>query len=138
MKLMFEQHQCFVMPEALYCILNTEITKVRVKPQVSTITLNFRDKTYSADNGGFHPVETRITKYNNNWQLNYVTDFAYHGCPYPELVKEIDICFDSKQVYHLYDGWLNKQVSEELIQLFLTNFIEYYKMGVYTVEVSAE
>jgi len=126
------------MPEALYGIINTEIANVSVQPQVSAITLNFRDKTYSADNGGFHPVEVRITKSNKIWQFNYVTDFVYHGCPYPELVKEIDICFSSKRVYHLYGGWLNKQAGSELIQLFIGNFIEYHHMGVYVVEISTE
>jgi hypothetical protein len=138
MKLIIKQAECFALPEAFYDMLTTELCKVRVKSDITNIVLNFRDKGYSADNGGFHPVEIRLHKLNDNWQLVYVTDFAYHGCPYPELVKEIDICFTRKQVYHLYGGWLNKQAGSELIQLFIGTFIEYHNMGVYVVEISTE
>ena len=138
MKIIFERPECFALPKAIYSMLTTELSKVRLKPDITAIVLNFRDKSYSADNGGFHPVEIRLSKLNDSWQLVYVTDFAYHGCPYPELVKEIDICFTRKQVYHLYGGWLNKQAGSELIQLFIDNFIEYHNMGVYVVEISTE
>lgn len=138
MKLILERAECFALPEDFYGMLTTELCKVRVKSDITNIVLNFRDKNYSADNGGFHPVEIRLHKLNDNWQLVYVTDFAYHGCPYPELVKEIDICFTRKQVYHLYGGWFNKQAGSELIQLFISNFIEYHNMGVYVVEISTE
>jgi len=138
MKVNFERPECFALPEAFYSMLTTELCKMRIKTDVTAIVLNFRDKSYSADNGGFHPVEIRLSRFNDSWQLVYLTDFAYHGCPYPELVKEIDICFTRKQVYHLYGGWLNRQAGIELIQLFISNFIEYHNMGVYDVEISTE
>ncbi len=30
-----------------------------------SVTINFRDPTYSAENGGFHPVEIRLERQNN-------------------------------------------------------------------------
>ncbi|MEI6894005.1 MAG: DUF2787 family protein [Colwellia sp.] len=136
MKLLFKRELCFAMPEAFYTLLNNEVIKAGVKPEVTTIILNFSDPTYSATNGGFHSVEIMLTKQSSIWALSYATDLAYHGAPYPELVKEIDVCFTAKRVYHLYGGWLNKRESAELAALFIDNFIEYYKMGVYTVEIS--
>jgi hypothetical protein len=83
-----------------------------------------------------HPVEIRIIKHNSQWQFDYITDFSFQGFPYPELVKEIDICYQTKQVYCLYGGSLNKKDADELIELFLTNFICYVETGVFSVSVT--
>jgi hypothetical protein len=40
------------------------------------ITVNFRDPTYSAEFGGYHPVEIRISA---KGEIEYITDFAYVG-----------------------------------------------------------
>jgi hypothetical protein len=137
MKLTFNQSQCFSAPEKLYSLLNTELAKLTEPQSNSTgITINFRDEDYSADKGGFHPVEMRLRKHKGLWQFEYITDFSYLGYPYPELVKEIDICFQTKQVDCLYGGKLNKQDSDELIELFLTNFIGYVEMGAFSVSVT--
>ena len=59
-----------------------------------SVTINFRDPTYSAENGGFHPVEIRLERQNNAWHLCYITDFAYVGSgPYVELAKDLDFDF---------------------------------------------
>ena len=143
MKLIFDREQCFTLPDKFYQLINSEVSAItgaksapHSDPQA--VVLIFRDSEYSADGGGFHPVEIRLSKYNHHYQLIYITDFAYHGCPHAELVKEIDVSFQAKQVYHLYGGWLNKQESLELIELFIGNFIEYHAMGVYTVEITFE
>lgn len=136
MKLLFNKELCFAMPEALYSLINNEVSKIEVDPEVNTIVLNFRDPSYSQINGGFHSIELMLTKVNNLWQLTYATDFAYHGVGKPELVKEIDVCFSSKRVYQLFSGWLEPKESAELAKLFIDNFIEYYNMGVYAVEIS--
>jgi hypothetical protein len=137
MKQTFNQSQCFRVPDKLYGILSTELSKVTAPPSDSLgITLNFRDAGYSAETGGYHPVEIRIVKHNSQWQFDYITDFSLQGCPYPELVKEIDICYQSGQVYSLYGGKLNKQDGDELIELFLNNFICYVETGVFSVSVT--
>lgn len=143
MKLIFDREQCFTLPDTFYQLINTElsaITQVKTPPysEPEAIVLNFCDPEYSSYGGGYHGVEIRLCKHNNHYQLIYITDFAYHGCPDPELIKEIDVCFHAKQVYHLYGGWLSKKESIELIELFIGNFIEYHAMGVYTVEITFE
>jgi len=136
MKLTFDQSQYFSVPEKLLSILNTELAKLTEPESNSTgITFNFRDPDYSADKGGFHPVEIRLNKHNNQWQFEYITDFSFQSFPYPELVKEIDICFHSKEVSTFYGVGMNKRESDEFIKHFLGNFITYVEMEVFTVRI---
>ena len=102
------------------------------------VTLNFRDPDYSPEAGGFHPVEVRLEKQATSWQLVYITDFSYQGRHTPELIKEIDVCFSIKQVYHFLAGWLNAKEGKELLDLFISNFVEYYNTGCYQVTVTTE
>lgn len=41
------------------------------------VVINFRDPDYSAESGGFHPVEMRFIRQDNEWYFDYVTDFSY-------------------------------------------------------------
>ena len=140
MKLTFNPSQCFRVPEALYSIFNNELSKVTVlQEEITGITFNFRDPGYSAANGGYHPVEIRVIKSTSNngqWGFEYITDFSFQGQPYPELVKEIDVCFIKQQVYTLYGGYLEKEDGNELIELLLTNFISYVEMEIFSVKIS--
>jgi hypothetical protein len=102
------------------------------------VTINFRDPDYSPEAGGFHPVEIRLEKQTTSWQLIYITDFSYQGRFDPELIKEIDVCFNIKQVYHFLAGWLNAREGNELLALFISNFVEYYNTGCYQVTVTTE
>ncbi|QDP02189.1 DUF2787 domain-containing protein [Thalassotalea sp. PS06] len=137
MKLTFNHGQRFAVPEKLIAILNSEISKIdKIEPDVSAITFNFRDENYSSSHGGFHPVEIRLVNSDNLWQFEYITDFSYHGEPYPELVKEIDVCFLSGQIGTIYSGCLQGEAATELISLFLSNFINYIEMNVFTVSVT--
>lgn len=139
MAITLDRTQAPAMPAAFYNLLDTVLSNT-THPNVNThaITLNFRDPDYSAKSGGFHPVEIRIENHDLRWQLVYVTDFAYRGNPYPELVKVIDICFRSKQIYSLYGGWLNERESIEMLEIFIGNFIEYQSLEVYDVQISFE
>lgn len=110
---------------------------------LNAITFNYRDIDYSASNGGYHPVEIRTEKVATDrlvdyWQVVYITDFSYQGFPNPELVKEIDVCFVTNQVYSLYGGDLNIYQGRDLLKVFISNFIEYHKMGTYKVSVTSE
>lgn len=138
MKLNFNKVQCFSMPEKFYQLLNTALEEIPSKPNAKAITLNFRDPSYSVELGGYHPVEVRLELHNQGWQLVYITDFSFQGSPFPELVKEIDICFISKQVFSLFGGWLNHKSSKELMTIFISNFIEYHAMKAYQTSVSFE
>ena len=137
MKLNFNEVQGFPVPVELFEIINQSLTGTSLpKDDFSAITLNFRDPDYSADTGGYHPVEIRIEKQNELWQLVYITDFSYQGGPFPELVKEVDVCFISKQVFNLFIGWLQNRNAKELLTLFISNFIAYYTNDCYQVSVS--
>lgn len=141
MHLNFDRRQCFAVPDSLCQLLNDELTKLTTPNlHAETITFNFRDPDYSALGGGSHPVEIRLVKHQLSgktvWQFEYITDFSYQGFPHAELTKEIDVCFRTKEVYHLYGGSLNRSDGEALMTLFLENFVSYYQMDVFKVTVS--
>lgn len=99
----------------------------------SGFILNFRDPDYSAEHGGYHPVEVLVLP---TGVLAYVTDFAYVGCPpYAELTKELDFDFS----YGLF-GQMGRdyplQEGRELFRLFQQNFVSYYQSGVFSLSVS--
>lgn len=136
MKLTFNQSQSFAVPDKLFKILDVELTQCANSVLTATsIIFNFKDLDYSSENGGFHPVEIRLVK-RQHWQFDYITDFSYQGQGYPELVKEIDVCFQSAEVTHLHLGLVPKHSADELVELFLTNFISYVEMEVFTVEIT--
>jgi hypothetical protein len=137
MKLTMNRTQQPLMPHRFYQVLEKELADVDPKG-ANAITLNFRDPDYCADNGGYHPVEVRLEKQADHWRLVYVTDFAFRGSPYPELVKDIDICFNSKQVYSLFSGWIGEKECRELITMFTDNFVAYVEIGVYQVSISLD
>jgi hypothetical protein len=139
MAIKIEQVPELNVPESLFDVIVNAITKQGESiGNASELTLNFRDKDYSAAAGGFHPVEVRLEKRGIGWQLVYITDFSYQGRPDSELVKEIDVCFVIKRVYHMLVGWLSEREGKELLTLFVTNFVEYYNTGCYQVTISTE
>lgn len=143
MKLNFKKPQGLTLPANLFKLLNKEIVKSAISTTaLNAITFNFKDDDYSANTGGYHPVEIRVEKQPTDeagedyWQLIYITDFSYQGIPYPELVKEIDACFVSHRVYSLYGGWLARHDGQKLLKLFIDNFIEYHALNAYSISVS--
>lgn len=101
-----------------------------------SVIFNFRDDDYSSENGGFHPVEIRLIKRNEEWCFDYLTDFSYMGHPYPELEKEFDISWSQGYVWHYMMGDMVIEEGEELFELWQRNFIRYWKAKVYTVITS--
>jgi len=94
---------------------------------------SFKDPTYSAENGGFHPVEVCI---NALGKLQYVTDFAYVGAlPFVELAKELDFNFSQGCFGHM---GIDYPLTEgaELFAIFQANFVSYYQSEIFTVEVT--
>ena len=102
--------------------------------ETNSVTFNFRDKSYSADNGGFHPVEIALTKEaDHTWQYAYTTDFV--GNHYPELAKELDFDFLSEEWFASYLGGYssikNNANATELYRLWEGNSLAYADMGMY-------
>ncbi len=139
MALQREQVSGLKVPESFIGVIISAVTNGGDYVGVAkAVTLNFRDPDYSPEAGGFHPVEVRLEKQATSWQLVYITDFSYQGRYTPELIKEIDVCFSIKQVYHFLAGWLNAREGEELLALFISNFVEYYNTGCYQVSLTTE
>ena len=137
MKLNFNKVQGFTVPEKLYQLINTELADTATPVNTANaITLNFRDPGYSAETGGYHPVEIRLENKSELWQIAYITDFSFQGSPFPKLIKEIDICFITKTAFSLFFGWLQNKSAKELLSLFVDNFIDYYSMDCYQVSIS--
>lgn len=102
------------------------------------VTLNFRDPKYSAESGGFHPVEIRLTRHADGWYFDYITDFSYMGHPWPELEKEFDICWSQRYIWHTLMGDTDTEEGGALFELWQRNFIRYCRLKIYTVTVQQE
>ncbi|MDP2592837.1 DUF2787 domain-containing protein [Vibrio tasmaniensis 1F-187] len=120
----------------LYALLNERYSAHLLNNEtLSTsrhVVFNFRDKSYSADAGGFHPVEISIYQSSTGeWCVEYITDFAYMGNYYPELERNLDFDFRDRQCFASYHGWFSmkdKREAVELYQLWESNFLAYVEM----------
>ncbi len=118
--------------KALINILEKELSKIDFDDSQSII-FNFRDPTYSAIEGGYHPVEIML---NQNGVIEYITDFSYVGNgEMTDLVKELDFDFSNGlleqmgRCFPIKDAW-------ELFPVFQKNFCAYYQLGVFQVSTS--
>ncbi|EPM7858493.1 DUF2787 domain-containing protein [Vibrio alginolyticus] len=102
-------------------------------PMIQSVVFNFRDSSYSSESGGWHPVEIRLVRLYDQWIFDYITDFAYCGGPYPELVKEVDFNFSSGTASFSYVPELPITSSEvmEFYSMWESNFLSYVEMGVF-------
>ncbi|HHQ4308979.1 TPA: DUF2787 family protein [Serratia fonticola] len=105
-----------------------------MKQQVKAASFIFRDSSYNAETGGYHPVEIRLVRKEERWFFDYITDFAYMGRVYPELEKEIDFSWSQQYAFHAGLGDLGHKAGCELFELWQSNFIQYYDMDVYTIQ----
>ena len=112
----------------------TKETGHTMKNPTRAITLNFRDPSYSAATGGFHPVEIRI---NSNVEIEYITDFCYVGQPpFSELTKELDFDFLNQCFFQLFKGEYPIDAGAELFEIWQTNFVSYVSMSVFEITVT--
>lgn len=104
------------------------------KRECENLIITFRDTSYSAGSGGYHPVEIMILKQKESqYVIQYLTDFAYMGNIYPELERNIDFDVANGQVFIAPLGWQdchNKQVLE-FYSLWENNFLAYLEIGAY-------
>ena len=124
----------FALPieKALIKILEKELSKIEMDDSQSVI-FNFRDPSYSATQGGYHPVEIML---NENGVIQYITDFSYVGYgDMAELAKELDFDFSNGlleqmgRCYPIENAW-------ELFPIWQQNFCAYYSSEVFEIEVS--
>ena len=102
-----------------------------------SVTINFRDPNYDAENGGFHPVEIRLEKRGEVWNVCYITDFAYVGIgPYAELTKELDFDLQSGVFQNLFGVFPIEQATD-MYRMWEGNFLYYLvELEVFTVTIS--
>ena len=99
------------------------------------VTINFRDPNYTADDGGYHPIEMRLENDGDGWRFCYITDFCYVGSGYmAELAKDLDFDFDAGVFQNLFGTYPIEQAIE-MFQIWETNFV-YYAMISKVFEIS--
>ena len=103
------------------------------------VTINFRDPNYSAENGGYHPVEIRLENEGDCWRFCYITDFCFVGNGHmAELAKDLDFDFDAGVLQSLHGTYPIEQVIE-IFQVWETNFIYYAMVSkVFTIQKLAD
>ncbi|MBJ6799747.1 DUF2787 family protein [Geomonas propionica] len=112
-------------------ILEAELAKADLAPGEGAV-ITFRDPDFSADTGGFHPVEVAVSQEGN---IIYITDFAYFGRPpHSELAKELDFDFALGTFQH-FGAEFPLRRGYELFRLFQANFLAYHDGGAYVATV---
>ncbi len=111
----------------LTAILKKEIIKAEISGKTG-VCIVFRDRSYSPEKGGFHPVEISV---NSKGEILYITDFAYRGIPpMAELCKELD--FDiSMKVFQVNDDCYPIDHARSIFRIWQSNFCACYNMGVF-------
>ncbi|PSU27966.1 DUF2787 domain-containing protein [Photobacterium lutimaris] len=102
--------------------------------QAITVTINFRDSSYSAEAGGFHPIEVCFTKINSNHcHFLYITDFSISGGYYPELARDLDFDIGNNAFFARYSGWqcLDSKDVREMYKLWEGNFLAYLDINAF-------
>ena len=127
------QTKITMLPPEFVQVINAVVQSSPEAANGSGVIINFRDSSYSAVNGGYHPVEVHIDSKGN---LLSVTDFAYFGClPMVELSIELDWSFEMDS-FRQFDDMYDLECGRSLLGLYLANFAAYYRSGVYRVEVT--
>ncbi len=132
LELSFAQ-QSFISSDKLKVILNQIITQTD-QSEAERYTVSFNDTDYSAEHGGFRPVEIAINQTaSGEWIIEYITEFAYFGNYYPELERSVDFDISSGSWFMAYSGWSSIDCDDcrEFYHLWESNFIQYIEMKVY-------
>jgi len=99
--------------------------------EASSLTINFRDQSYSSESGGYHPVEIGLHKTaSSSWLIQYITDFAYFGSYYPELDRNVDFDISKGTAFISGMGWIdiNRRDIKDFYRTWESNFLSYLDM----------
>lgn len=125
---------CLPISQKLHSSLNHVLSQHSDSRGKQIIIVNFRDKSYNAENGGYHPVEIALSQVSeNHYTILYITDFSYCGGAYPELDRDIDFDIGNSVVFSRYAGWqsIRLPTMTELYELWEGNFLSYMSMDAY-------
>lgn len=93
----------------------------------TSVTINFRDPDYSAERGGYHPVEIMLFRRGDTWHFAYITDFKYVGKGQDvELAKDLDFDFQAGVFQTLY-GYYRIEEGLDIYNVWEENFINYWQ-----------
>ncbi|AIW17793.1 DUF2787 domain-containing protein [Vibrio coralliilyticus] len=112
----------------------TVLTLDSLETTSQRLTICYRDKHYSAESGGCHPVEIGLNITNEaNVTIIYITDFAYVGNHYPELKRHIDFDFSHQLYFTVESGWqgIHSSEVEDLYRMWEQEFISHVQAGDY-------
>ncbi|WP_417869902.1 DUF2787 family protein [Vibrio furnissii] len=112
----------------------TVLTLDSSKTTSQRLTICFRDKSYSTESGGCHPVEIGLNITNKaNVTIIYITDFAYLRSHSPELKRHIDFDFSHQLYFTVEVGWQRIQPSgvDDLYRTWEQSFINHVQNGEY-------
>jgi len=122
-----------VLTDRLITIIETQIKKDDFDGSNGVI-LNFKDPDYSAEAGGYHPVEIAI---NSEGEIQYITDFSYvGGGGMAELAKEIDFDFSYGLFQHLGRDFPLDQ-GAELFKIWQDNFCCFQEGDIFQVSLQS-
>ena len=77
------QTKITMLPPDFVQVINGVVQHAPESENGNGVIINFRDKSYSSENGGYHPVEIHVDSKGN---VLSITDFAYFGMyPFTEL-----------------------------------------------------
>ena len=125
--------------ELINIILNEAGNPPPHKAKITAVSLLFKDLSYSAEKGGYHPVEIRLISRNDELYFDYITDFSYQGLGQDaELCKELDFNFLDGE--HYLQGWgpLPPTEAHELFHMWQGAFLAYAQLGFFTVTVNGD
>lgn len=89
--------------------------------------INFRSSKYSAEKGGYRPVEVYI----RDNTIMYVTDFTYYGIgEYAELGKGMDWDFRVNE-FGSEGDYSDVETQKELWEIYQSNFVSYFRAGAF-------
>lgn len=92
-----------------------------------TVTINFRDPDYSAEKGGYHPVEIMLFSKGEIWHFAYITDFKYVGQGQDvELAKDLDFDFQAGVFQTLY-GYYRIEEGLDIYPVWEDNFMQFWR-----------
>lgn len=103
------------------------------------VVLNFRDPSYSAEDGGYHPVEIRLENEGDGWRFCYITDFSYVGSgQMAELAKDLDFDFDAG-IFQTTYGIYPIEQAKDIFEVWESNFVYYAMVSkVFTIKTMAD
>ncbi|MFA0000454.1 DUF2787 family protein [Vibrio lentus] len=96
--------------------------------------IHFSNKHYTAEHGGYHPVEIALSNnINNLYSILCITDFSFNGYPYPTLERDIEFDFTHATVFTRHSGLKSMTApnTNKLYTFWESRFIDNLAKGAY-------